>query len=100
MQVFIVERKFTILTDMDSKLRCQSCGMPLGDGFFGTEKNGSETQEYCKFCYQDGEYVQPDLTVDDMIQMSINNMTTAQGMSQEESERLAQEYIPNLKRWK
>lgn len=85
---------------MDNKLRCQSCGQPLGDKFFGTEKDGSETQEYCKFCYQEGEYMQPELTVDDMIQMSIDNMTMQLDFSEEKARTLAQEYIPKLKRWK
>ena len=85
---------------MDTKLRCQSCGMPLDDGFFGTELGGVETQEYCKFCYQDGTYVQPDLTIEAMIQMSVDNMTNDIQMDEEKARALANEYIPNLKRWK
>lgn len=82
------------------KQRCQSCGMPLADGFFGTHKDGSETQEYCKFCFQDGEYLQPELTMDDMIQMSISNMTQDLQIGQQKAEMLARQVIPNLKRWK
>jgi radical SAM superfamily enzyme len=74
--------------------------MPLDDGFFGTEKNGTETREYCKFCYQDGEYLQPELTVEMMIQMSIDNMTSDLKMDQEKAHELAIQYIPYLKRWK
>lgn len=85
---------------MDSKLRCQSCGMPLDDGFYGTQKDGVATTEYCKFCYQDGEYLQPEMTVDVMIEMSINNMISEQEYTQEEATLLAHEYIPKLKRWK
>lgn len=85
---------------MDDKLRCQSCGMPLADGFFGTFKGGAETQEFCKFCYQEGEFLQPELTVEDMIQMSIDNMTQDLSMPEEKAQKLAQTFIPNLKRWK
>ncbi|HRN95831.1 MAG TPA: zinc ribbon domain-containing protein [Candidatus Levybacteria bacterium] len=85
---------------MENVIRCQSCGMPLGDGFFGTEKDQSETQEFCKFCYQDGEYVQPDLQMEDMVQMSINNMVESEGMDLAQAESLANQFIPNLKRWK
>lgn len=81
-------------------MRCQSCGMPLDDGFFGTERNGTVTHEYCKFCYQDGEYLQPDLTVDVMIQMAVNNMTEEQGFEPPNAQELAEAYIPTLKRWK
>lgn len=84
---------------MDNKLRCQSCGMPLADGFFGTEKDGSETRDFCKFCYQDGEYVQPELTVDDMITMSIDNMTQDLNIDEAKAKELANSIIPKLKRW-
>lgn len=73
--------------------------MPLGDGFFGTEKNGSPTNEYCKFCYQEGIFVQPNLTVGAMIQMSIDNMVSELEMPEEKARQLAQEIIPKLKRW-
>mgnify|MGYP003394003219 FL=1 len=74
--------------------------MPLDDGFFGTLRDGTQTQEYCKFCFQDGVYLQPDLTQDDMIQMSIDNMTEKLKMSVTEAEKLANLHIPVLKRWK
>jgi hypothetical protein len=37
---------------------CQSCGMPMdkdpGNG--GTNSDGSETQKYCSYCYQQGRF--------------------------------------------
>ncbi len=85
---------------MDSTLRCQSCGMPLGDGFFGTEKDGGQTQTYCKFCYQEGAFVQPDIPMEVMIQMSVDNMISELNLPEEKAHRLANEMIPKLKRWK
>lgn len=85
---------------MADESRCQSCGMKLTDGFFGTNKDGSETQEFCKFCYQDGEFVMMDLNVEDMIALSIHNMTDDLGMNVDEATKIANEYIPTLKRWK
>lgn len=32
----------------------------------GTEKDGSQTQEYCSKCYQDGVFTEPNITVDQM----------------------------------
>lgn len=84
---------------MDNVVRCQSCGMPLDDGFFGTEKNGEITHEYCKFCYQDGEYLQPEIKMETMIQMSVNNMTEELGYEDPMARELAEKYIPTLKRW-
>ena len=85
---------------MDIIVRCQSCGMPLDDEFFGTEENGELTPEFCKFCYQDGSYVQPDVTMESMIRMSVDNMTAELGFDDPKAIELANAYIPTLKRWK
>lgn len=81
------------------EIRCQSCGMHMVDGFWGTEKDGQSSQTFCKFCYQDGAFVLPDLTVEDMIQLSIHNMVDELHMAQAEAERLARAFIPKLERW-
>ena len=39
------------------QLTCQCCGMPLNDdGMISKEPDGSFNEEYCKWCYTDGEY--------------------------------------------
>lgn len=85
---------------MEEKQRCQSCGMPLGDGFFGTNADGLFTKEYCKFCFQNGNFIDPTLTVEDMIKMSVKNMTEELGFDEEKAKSLAESFIPKLKRWK
>ena len=35
---------------------CACCGMPLEDGIMSREKDGFLNEEYCKWCYADGEY--------------------------------------------
>ena len=35
---------------------CQSCGMPLTDGVFGNEADGSRNDDYCIYCYRDGAF--------------------------------------------
>ena len=41
--------------------------MPLTDeNLLGTEKDGTKNHEYCKYCYQNGSFVNPDMTVDQM----------------------------------
>lgn len=46
---------------------CQSCGMPLDQpDLFGTEKDGSKSTVYCKYCYRDGKIVNPDMTFEEM----------------------------------
>lgn len=39
-----------------AELYCACCGMLLEDGCISREKNGFLNEEYCKWCYADGEY--------------------------------------------
>ena len=39
------------------KLVCQCCGMPLEDANLSREPDGTFNEEYCKWCYADGEFV-------------------------------------------
>ena len=87
---------------MDDKIRCQSCGMPLSDQFanFGTEGDGSKNSEYCVFCFKEGAFTNPDQTLQEMIQSSIENMTSDLGMPEDKAAELANSVIPNLGRWR
>ena len=38
------------------QLICECCGMPIDDSNISHEKNGVQNEEYCKWCYADGEY--------------------------------------------
>lgn len=81
------------------EIRCQSCGMRMVDGFWGTEKDGRVSKKYCKFCYQEGAFVLPDLTIEDMVQLSIHNMVEELGKEHQEAEQIARAFIPKLERW-
>ncbi|TQV85421.1 zinc ribbon domain-containing protein [Aliikangiella coralliicola] len=85
----------------NDKPRCQSCGMPISESFgnLGTMGDGSFHQEYCSICFKDGAFVQPEQTLQQMIDSSIANMTGELGMPQEQAEQLANSFIPTLKRW-
>jgi len=86
---------------MENKIRCQSCGMPLVEaaGNLGTNKDGSKTFEYCSFCFRTGEFTNPNQTLSEMIQSSIENMTADLNMPVERASELANSFIPTLKRW-
>lgn len=79
--------------------RCQSCGMPMKVGYFGTKKDGSQEREYCKFCYVKGEFTDPNLTLKKMIELSTQNMTQELKMPENDARKLAEIFIPVLKRW-
>lgn len=52
---------------MEAYTFCQSCGMPIDQPeLMGTEKDGSKSTIYCKFCYRNGEFADPDITLEAM----------------------------------
>jgi hypothetical protein len=40
----------------------------------GTNADGSCSNEYCSFCYQNGEFVNPDMTIDGMRALIIEKL--------------------------
>ena len=78
---------------------CQSCGMPITDkGLFGTNKNKSINEDYCKYCYLDGEFVDK-VTMEQYIEMCSQYGAQA-GMTNEEMKVFCQKLFPTLKMWK
>jgi len=79
------------------QLVCQCCGMPLEDEMVSREKDGSFNDDYCKWCYADGEYMYHDM--DDLIEVCVKNM-----VSEEHPEKEVREYLkkmlPQLDYWK
>lgn len=60
---------------MDNRPHCQSCSMPLDNmELLGTEKDGSKNQEYCKYCYENGRFTNPDISLDEMQSLVIHKM--------------------------
>ena len=76
---------------------CQSCGMPLKDELFGTEKDGSVNKDYCVYCYKDGSFTS-ECTMEETIEICIPFMEE-QGMKKEEARGLLEIELPKLKRW-
>ncbi|MBY0121530.1 zinc ribbon domain-containing protein [Bacillus sp. S/N-304-OC-R1] len=47
--------------------KCQSCSMPIKNvEDRGTERNQEKSLMFCKHCYQEGEYTQKNISVEDM----------------------------------
>ena len=82
---------------------CQSCGMPMGETeeLYGTEVDGSKSQDYCKYCYDKGAFIGGECSMEQMIEICVPHMSGAHtGMSEEEARKMMQEFFPTLKRWK
>jgi len=63
----------------------------------GTEADGRKSTEYCSHCYRNGRFIEPDLTVDQMVEKVRGKMKEMHlpGF-------LAKSFtkgIPDLKRW-
>jgi len=77
---------------------CQSCAMPMQKPEdFGTNADGSQNQEYCSFCFKDGSFTEPDITMDKMIENCVGYMKET-NVPQEQIEQ-TKIFIPKLKRW-
>nr|WP_259548674.1 zinc ribbon domain-containing protein [Heyndrickxia oleronia] len=79
---------------------CQSCGMPMKESsVFGTELTGEKNKEFCLYCYENGEFKQPNMTMEEMIQFCIPFMVE-EGMKEDEALTILQKSMPYLKRWR
>lgn len=89
------------LNEMNQKF-CQCCGMPMGDTnkLYGTNADGSKNEEYCKYCFENGEFTFHG-TMEEMIEICIPNMVAANpDISKEEARKIMLECLPKLKYWK
>lgn len=81
------------------KQMCQSCGMPIkNDSQLALESDGSKSK-YCVMCYKDGEFLQPDITADEMRKFCIDIMKKEMKMPKFISKCLTRN-IYKLDRWK
>jgi hypothetical protein len=64
----------------------------------GSEQNGDKSEEYCKFCYAHGKFVDEGITMEQKIEHNIE-IAKKMGMQEEQARMLAQRIIPKLRRW-
>ena len=79
------------------KLICQCCGMPLEDSTISREPSGLFNEEYCKWCYADGEYMYHDM--DDLIEVCVANMAS-EAFTADQARAYMKEMLPKLDYWK
>lgn len=84
---------------MESKIFCQSCSMPLDKPeLLGTEKDGSKSKQYCAYCYQNGAFINPDMTLPEMktlVKEQMKKMKIETGIID-----MSVNSLPDLKRWR
>jgi hypothetical protein len=87
---------------MDNLKICQSCASPLTKPEdFGTELDGSKSNDYCSPCYENGVlYGGEDMKMDDMINICVPYAVKAGKYKDENEARTAMlDFFPTLKRW-
>ena len=82
--------------------QCQSCVMPLhskkvGD-CRGTERDGSKSEKWCSLCYVDGSFVNPNCTLNEMIDI-VDDALKRDGRWFP-MRWAARKQIPTLERWR
>lgn len=85
---------------MENMKFCQSCAMPLiNNENYGTNKDGSENEDYCVYCYKDGAFT-AECSMDEMIEFCVPHMASANaGMNEDEARKQMKTFFPTLKRW-
>lgn len=78
------------------KLICQCCGMPLDDSTLSREPDGAFNEEYCKWCYTDGDFAYKDIDV--LINFLKEHMSN-ESFPKEQARAYFEEQIPKLRHW-
>ena len=88
------------LLDLPQEPACQCCGTPFSVPNMdkGSDADGTENPDYCKWCYDKGEFA--NVTMDDVIEKSAPYLMQATGVSLDEAVSFMGALLPTLARWK
>ena len=79
------------------KLVCQCCGMPMEDDtVISREKDHSFNEDYCKWCYADGQFVYQ--SMNELLDFLVAHMSNNQ-FTPEQVRAYFSEQLPKLKHW-
>lgn len=85
------------LLAMPRQLVCQCCGMPLEDSTISKEPDGDFNEEYCKWCYADGEFKYT--SKEQLIDFCAKHMATEEWPEEQVREHM-EAVVPKLNHWK
>lgn len=81
------------------QLVCQCCGMPLNEErLISRESDGSYNEDYCKWCYADGEFAYQ--SRESLLDYLIKNMPNPDNVDEETRRIQFDSYLSQLKHWK
>ena len=80
---------------------CQSCAMPLAKPEdFGTDPAGYRVNDFCRHCFADGEFTQPAITMEAMLEQCVTVMAQHGIMAEPQARALMANVLPRMKRWR
>ena len=79
------------------QLVCQCCGMPLDDSTLSREPSGEFNEDYCKWCYADGEFKYS--SKEQLIDFCVAHMASEQWPAEQVRAHM-EAVVPHLKHWK
>lgn len=87
--------------DMPMSYYCQCCCMPIPEPeLHGTEADGSSSEDFCRYCYDHGDFTAKGVTMDEFIEATAPMEAKALGISRDEAISLMATLLPHLKRWR
>ena len=79
------------------QLICQCCGMPLDDSATSKSPDGDFNEDYCKWCYADGQFNYT--TKEQLIDFCVQHMAS-EAWPAEQVRAHMESVVPELKHWK
>jgi len=79
------------------KLICQCCGMPLEDENISKEPDGFFNEEYCKWCYADGNFCYTSL--EELTDFLVSHMAN-ENWPADQARAYFEQQLPELNYWK
>lgn len=80
---------------------CQSCAMPLEKPEdFGTDQAGYRLNDFCRYCFVNGAFTEPDISMQAMQDKCVSVMDSQGIMPAQQARALMADVLPRLKRWR
>ena len=80
------------------QLICQCCGMPLEDSVISKEPDGDFNEDYCKWCYAEGQFAYK--SKEALLDYLVANMPNPDNLQEEDRRAQFDSYLSRLKHWK
>ena len=86
---------------MKNEQFCQRCAMPMErPEDFGSNGDGSKNADYCCYCFENGAFLYPDATMQDVIESCLPHVVPDVFGDEAQARAAMGKHFPTLKCWK